>query len=210
MLNDFYVDALAEKSLLHPAPADLAECFSNYILSLEAKKLHFLTSEQGNPSEYEGFLEELEFRETNFEFSSVQLPSRQKILDTAQTFSDMVANRSPMVPAMFSMFHKVTRFTKGSSSGAHYLGQNRSLFRTLKCNLLGLGPDKMEAGDEIRLLKGAYTPIVLRPQPSGQYVVVGESYVHGVMHREWLEQPGGGWLWSHRTHLELGWVALTL
>jgi len=191
MLNDFYVDALAEKSLLHPAPADLAECFSNHILFLEAKKLHYLTSGQGNPSEYEGFLEELEFRERNFESSSVQLPSRQKILDTAQHFSDTVANGSPMVSAMFSMVDKVTRFTKGSSSGAHYLGQNRSLFRTLKRNLLGLGPDKMEAGDEIWLLKGAYTPFVLRPQRSGQYVVVGESYVHGVMHGEWLEQPGG-------------------
>jgi hypothetical protein len=47
----------------------------------------------------------------------------------------------------------------------------------------------MEVSDKVLLLKGAFTPFVLRPLPNGQYQMVGEAYVHGMMHGEWLQQP---------------------
>jgi hypothetical protein len=35
-------------------------------------------------------------------------------------------------------------------------------------------------GDLVSLILGYYNPIILRPLPSGQFVVVGESYIHGL------------------------------
>jgi hypothetical protein len=71
------------------------------------------------------------------------------------------------------------------------MGRSRCLFHTPNHNFLGLRPDKIDVGNEFWLLKGAFTAFVLRPQTDGRYIVIGESYVHGIMHGEWLEQPDG-------------------
>ena len=55
-----------------------------------------------------------------------------------------------------------------------------------------LAPDGVQNGDFVCLLKGARTPFIIREQ-SGQYVLVGEAYVHGLMHGEGLNIPGTNW-----------------
>jgi hypothetical protein len=53
-------------------------------------------------------------------------------------------------------------------------------------NLIGIGPPKIEIGDQVSILAGAQMPFVLREMPQnysgqGAYCLVGEAYVHGVM-----------------------------
>jgi hypothetical protein len=49
---------------------------------------------------------------------------------------------------------------------------------------LGNGYLSIEAGDQIWVLVGASVPFVLRPLDGGKYRLMGEAYVHGIMHGE--------------------------
>ncbi|KAK4888061.1 hypothetical protein LTR27_012999 [Elasticomyces elasticus] len=52
----------------------------------------------------------------------------------------------------------------------------------------GLGPGAMQSGDIVTLLCSVRTPMILRPLPTGQYQLVGEAYVDGIMFGEaWKE-----------------------
>ncbi|KAI9641308.1 hypothetical protein NHQ30_010110 [Ciborinia camelliae] len=62
----------------------------------------------------------------------------------------------------------------------------RSLFRTRK-GYLGIGAQSLRPSDEIWLLAGASVPFILRPSQDECYELVGEAYLHGVMHGEALE-----------------------
>jgi hypothetical protein len=61
----------------------------------------------------------------------------------------------------------------------------RRLFRTTR-GLLGMGPLEIEMGDEVWILAGANTPVVLRNGSTGKKKLLGEAYVHGLMHGEVL------------------------
>ncbi|KAL8789206.1 MAG: hypothetical protein Q9213_001313 [Squamulea squamosa] len=64
----------------------------------------------------------------------------------------------------------------------------RRVFRT-EGNLLGVGPDNMELGDEVWLLAGSRTPFVLRKvtEQGSDYRIRGEAYVHGFMHGQAMD-----------------------
>lgn len=49
---------------------------------------------------------------------------------------------------------------------------------------LGLGPRITAGGDQIWLPMGADTPFVLRPLHDGNFKILGQAYLHGVMHGE--------------------------
>lgn len=53
---------------------------------------------------------------------------------------------------------------------------------------LGLGPAGVVGRDEVWVLNGAKTPVVLRKVGEGRYEFLGEAYVHGIMHGEALER----------------------
>jgi len=53
--------------------------------------------------------------------------------------------------------------------------------------LLGVGPINAMVGDEVWVLAGARTPVVLRPSASGRHQLLGEAYVHGAMHGQALD-----------------------
>ncbi|KAF5530977.1 heterokaryon incompatibility protein [Fusarium mexicanum] len=55
---------------------------------------------------------------------------------------------------------------------------------------LGWGLPSTKAGDEVWILEGCRVPCLLRPSGDGRYKLVGEAYVHGIMHGEGLEEPG--------------------
>jgi len=66
--------------------------------------------------------------------------------------------------------------------------RNRSIFMT-RDNVLGLGPFSC-AMDEVWLLEDARVPFILRPKPDSDkptFSLIGESYVHGIMHGECVE-----------------------
>lgn len=66
---------------------------------------------------------------------------------------------------------------------------SRRIFRTRE-NYLGNGPRSMRPGDQVWILAGTKVPSVLRPQENGKYVLVGDSYAHGIMHGEAFERQG--------------------
>ena len=66
---------------------------------------------------------------------------------------------------------------------------SRRIFRTRE-NYLGNGPRSIRPGDQVWILAGAKIPFILRPQENGKYVLVGDSYVHGIMHGEAFERQG--------------------
>ncbi|KAF4338933.1 heterokaryon incompatibility [Fusarium beomiforme] len=49
---------------------------------------------------------------------------------------------------------------------------------------VGVGPLDMQAGDEVCVLLGGKIPYLLRPQDDETYSLIGEAYVHGIMHGE--------------------------
>ena len=62
------------------------------------------------------------------------------------------------------------------------MGQRR--FLATEIGAMGIGPEKSLAGDEVWILRGARVPILLRPIREQAKVVVGETYLHGMMNGE--------------------------
>ena len=73
-------------------------------------------------------------------------------------------------------------FARFRSESNQAFGRRR-LMRT-GGGLLGLGPTHMREGDEVWVLAGAKTPVVLRKLENGHHQFLGEAYVHGIMHGE--------------------------
>jgi hypothetical protein len=71
---------------------------------------------------------------------------------------------------------KWSRAASGASTG-------RAFAKTAKGYFV-LGPKVMEVGDIVCVLFGGKTPFCLRPWTDGQYLLVGECYVHGLMKGE--------------------------
>jgi hypothetical protein len=59
----------------------------------------------------------------------------------------------------------------------------RKLFRTRQARL-GQGPLSVVSGDEVWLLTGGFVPFLLRRVGKGRYRLIGEAYIHGIMHGE--------------------------
>ncbi|MCJ1456892.1 hypothetical protein MMC28_007258 [Mycoblastus sanguinarius] len=75
------------------------------------------------------------------------------------------------------------------------LGSYRRMFRTVSGHL-GLGPQAMQAGDTVCLISGAPIPFVIRKSPfskANRYTLVGEAYVHGIMHGEVCPRKTDRW-----------------
>jgi hypothetical protein len=77
--------------------------------------------------------------------------------------------------------------TKYSSSVLAYM-ENRSFIST-EAGDVGLAPLLTKAGDEVVVIPGCSSPMVLRPADDGTYQVVGECFILGVMDGEALLGP---------------------
>ncbi|KAE8441123.1 hypothetical protein EG329_005835 [Mollisiaceae sp. DMI_Dod_QoI] len=58
--------------------------------------------------------------------------------------------------------------------------------------LLGIGPESLKKWDEVWVIAGADVPMVLRPRGNGEWSLVGECYVHGIMEGEAVHDVSGG------------------
>lgn len=77
-----------------------------------------------------------------------------------------------------------SRSSFADKRGYHHRG--RALLQTQK-GLLGLGPYWAQPGDQVWVVAGGRTPLVLRPVPESKgsrAALVGEAYVHGIMNGE--------------------------
>jgi len=86
---------------------------------------------------------------------------------------ELVVGQDPNYWALFGGYEQELRYTQNM----------RRLFLTQE-GYFGCGPQALAVDDEVWILGGADTPMVLRKLPSGGYRLIGETYVHGVMHGE--------------------------
>ena len=49
---------------------------------------------------------------------------------------------------------------------------------------LGLSSERVKQGDKIAIIAGSQVPFVLRPEDKGQFSLVSEAYVDGIMDGE--------------------------
>jgi hypothetical protein len=78
-----------------------------------------------------------------------------------------------------------SRTTEQLRLGSEIIGKSlgRLPFITKKGHLV-LGPEYVKRGDFVALIKGSQVPFILRRQSDGQYRLVGEAYVDGIMDGE--------------------------
>ncbi|TGO11852.1 hypothetical protein BTUL_0100g00310 [Botrytis tulipae] len=62
-------------------------------------------------------------------------------------------------------------------------------FITTEKGYMGIGPPGVEEGDYVCVLLGTELPMILRPTPSGEFLVVGSYFIHGLMDGEALLGP---------------------
>jgi hypothetical protein len=88
---------------------------------------------------------------------------------------------------------------------ARFACVRRKLFHTSR-GYVGIGPALLQAGDMVCILSGGATPFVLRQDshsnPSKRrFQLVGEAYVHGIMHGEAADQCTNGKLRNVAFHI---------
>lgn len=68
-------------------------------------------------------------------------------------------------------------------------GTLRFFIRT-KTGYVGMAPHVVEVGDKVAILAGSKVPVILRSTGDGQFVLLGDAYVHGIMFGEAIEGEG--------------------
>jgi hypothetical protein len=68
------------------------------------------------------------------------------------------------------------------------MGIGRKPCRTTK-GYIGWVPSRAKSGDQVCIIAHGAVPFIIRPnEEDGCYKLIGESYIHGVMIGEYLEQ----------------------
>ena len=109
-------------------------------------------------------------------------PHRDEFIHTASRVTDIVARDVGFV-GLEGMMAWRREFNVASG--------RRRLLR-MSSGFLGLGPTNMVVGDEVWILAGAKMPFVLRSLENGRYKLLGQAYVHGIMHGEAVEGSDRG------------------
>ena len=116
-----------------------------------------------------------------------EIAARRKVYHTIETVRKA---KSPASQAHRDLWDSVLReeqkaapFTREAAT----VFTARRIFRT-RDNLIGIGPRSIQTGDEIFILPGSNVPFIMRKREDGTHKLVGEAYVHGIMHGEALER----------------------
>ncbi|KAF2812494.1 uncharacterized protein BDZ99DRAFT_558523 [Mytilinidion resinicola] len=99
------------------------------------------------------------------------------------------AQHFPSVFELVSLLHDISALRPDSHNDSIYsireVGncvqkiRGRVFFTTVD-GYIGTAPDGVKAGDEVCLLLGSYSPIIIRAAGFGRFQVVGEAYIHGL------------------------------
>jgi hypothetical protein len=160
------------ESGVFPATLGLGKCFTSWV----AWKMALIEKDKENTS-------------NNTDIAVIgevdgkgQLPTRKEILSCVASLKRM-QQRSD---AQATTYSRAMLFDNESS----IVLSGRRLLRTEK-RYLGLGPLSVKIGDEIFIIPGSNTPIILRKSSAESYCLVGEAYVHGTMQGEALSKNIG-------------------
>ncbi|KAL8668853.1 MAG: hypothetical protein Q9168_006532 [Polycauliona sp. 1 TL-2023] len=83
---------------------------------------------------------------------------------------------------------RLSRNSRGFWAGVQHYSRGRRLFISSNGSI-GLGPDTAEPSDYICVVLGCKSPLVVRKSENGNYRIVGECYVYGMMESETLLGP---------------------
>jgi hypothetical protein len=137
---------------------------------------------RSNEEDRADLFEMIRAREVDFRSSFAELPAISTIIEFAEAMEDNQLNSQ--------LYQEYINLNNIFWIPAQEYNLGRKLFTTSQ-KWLGLGPECLEQGDEVWLLKNATVPFILRPHRESQYTLVGEAYVHGIMHGELVDAPGG-------------------
>ncbi|KAL8994655.1 MAG: hypothetical protein Q9169_005435 [Polycauliona sp. 2 TL-2023] len=89
------------------------------------------------------------------------------------------------------LLYETSAASKNSGLFVHQMWHSNCGRRVLITNegSIGLGPKTAEPGDQIYVILGCRSPLVIRQARSGNYIIVGECYIHGIMEGETLLGP---------------------
>ena len=163
-----------------PAPTEVGLLFLDYILNLQIR--HRLMPWSSNDA----------FQPHHSPLSASVYPEWRTLLslEPAGSAYTLDAYKKRLTTVVEEMFNG-TYSPIGLAQLQHELdqsgGKKRRLFKT-QCGYLGTGPRSLKPGDEIWILHRGGLPFVLRPQQKfGNYRLVGEAFVYGVMSGEALD-----------------------
>ncbi|KAH7343023.1 heterokaryon incompatibility protein-domain-containing protein [Rhexocercosporidium sp. MPI-PUGE-AT-0058] len=184
-------DTTERPPIQHPAPMEYCDHFHDWMLTLMVR--WFMNWEHQATSRF-SHMDTIEELSDSSSFSA--LPTRAEIEDsyklaleaTETNTSDPLSRYQPgREEARNKIMQQFISPHVRSSQGFYLFDRaakdvrsNRRLFRTRE-GYVGLAPDNVEYGDKLYLLNGARVPFLLRGNR-----LIGEAYVHGIMHGEML------------------------
>lgn len=163
----------------HPAPPAVGFLFIDYILNLQIR--HRLTPWSSSDA-----------------FQPHHAPLSDSIYPEWRTLLSLEPSGSPyslakyqkrlasVVESMFDGSYSPIELAQLQHELDQSGGKKRRVLKT-RGGYIGTGPRSLRQGDEVWILHRAGMPFVLRLQSNGNYRLVGEAFVYGVMHSEALQ-----------------------
>ncbi|KAH7394517.1 heterokaryon incompatibility protein-domain-containing protein [Pyrenochaeta sp. MPI-SDFR-AT-0127] len=163
----------------YPAPIEAGSLFIDYILNLQIRHRLMPWSSAD------------EFQPHHSPLSESIYPEWRTLLkleppDSPYCLQKYTQRLTAVVESMFNGTYSPIGLAQLQHELDQSGGKNRRLFKT-RGGFMGTGPRSLRSGDEVWILHRGGLPFVLRPQPSGHYHLIGDSFVYGVMHGEVLK-----------------------
>lgn len=163
----------------YPAPSHIGSLFIDYILNLQIRHrlMPWSSTEQFQP--HHSPLSESIYPEWRT-LLSLEPSGSPYCLDAYK------ARLTTVVESMFNGTYSPIELAQLQHELDQGGGKKRRLFTT-RGGFMGTGPRSLRAGDEVWILHRGGLPFVLRPLSNGNYQLIGETFVYGVMHGEAVE-----------------------
>lgn len=183
-------DTTERPPIQHPAPAVYSDHFHDWMLTLMVRWFVDWVQQPNSRNSQMDTIDQL-----SDSTSSSALPTRMELEDSFRLALVATDSTRSDAPLLYKPLETVKERDKimqqfvsphvRSSKGFYLFDRatkdvrsNRRLFRTRE-GYIGLAPVDVEYGDALYILDGARVPFLLR-----QNRLVGETYVHGIMHGE--------------------------
>ncbi|KAK2062316.1 heterokaryon incompatibility protein [Colletotrichum caudatum] len=166
----------------HPAPGELRKAFGHWITDHVVWEVYCALKKGADAGEYLGRLESI--RELATSDVSKTVPSCDKMMEYAKQVQE--CDKKDEADSMLGSFrHRCQAYI---NLAFETLWERRPFLTD--SGYLGLGGRSIEEGDGVWVVAGCPSPLVLREMPVSSitgpfcYRLVGEAYVHGIMHGE--------------------------
>lgn len=160
----------------YPAPSHTGFLFIDYILNLQIR--HRLTPWSSSD----------EFQPHHSPLSDSIYPEWRTLLqlepiESPYNYRSYKQRLATVVESMFNGKYSPIGLAQLQHEFDQSGGTKRRLFKT-RIGYLGTGPRSLRQDDEVWILNGGGAPFVLRRLPNGNYRLIGEAFVYGVMQGE--------------------------